>query len=205
MSNDKFTAKQIAVFEAVTKLVNEGANLYEIKVSYIAQASGIGKGTVYEYFKSKEEIVAGTIFYNLDNILQKLKDKLKTSKTFDEKFTDLFDVIDDAIKYNAKTFHLLFSNIAHEYTINENTTFFSEINKRKKQIVSIVGEILLQAITEKVIKIHSVDKISYVVNGVIMAYVNECMIKTVKGKEITPKDTIKLRKYAKEMLINGLN
>ena len=39
------------------ELVNEGQDLTKLKVGDITAKAGIGKGTAYEYFSSKEEIV----------------------------------------------------------------------------------------------------------------------------------------------------
>lgn len=46
--------KKAAVFRAVLKLLRQGRPLGDLKVSEIAEAAGIGKGTVYEYFPSRE-------------------------------------------------------------------------------------------------------------------------------------------------------
>ena len=49
--------KKAAVFRAVLKLLRQGRPLGDLKVSEIAEAAGIGKGTVYEYFPSREELL----------------------------------------------------------------------------------------------------------------------------------------------------
>ena len=49
--------KKTQVYLGVISLVQQGRSLNELKVSEIAEASGIGKGTCYEYFSSKEEII----------------------------------------------------------------------------------------------------------------------------------------------------
>ena len=46
--------KKAAVFRAVLHLLRQGRPLGDLKVSEIAEAAGIGKGTVYEYFPSRE-------------------------------------------------------------------------------------------------------------------------------------------------------
>ena len=46
--------KKTQVYLGVISLVQQGHSLNELKVSEIAEASGIGKGTCYEYFSSKE-------------------------------------------------------------------------------------------------------------------------------------------------------
>jgi len=56
----EYTPKEIAVFEAVMRLAGRGADLAAVKVQQIADEAGMGKGTLYEYFTSKDEILQGT-------------------------------------------------------------------------------------------------------------------------------------------------
>ena len=53
MSRDK----KVLIYEAALSLVYENNDLSAIKVADIARRANIGKGTVYEYFKSKEHVI----------------------------------------------------------------------------------------------------------------------------------------------------
>lgn len=64
--------KEIAMYEAVLTLLGEGASIEKIKVSDITKKAGIGKGTAYEYFDSKEEIFAGAFIHFKDKIMDRL-------------------------------------------------------------------------------------------------------------------------------------
>lgn len=55
--------KKRQIYQGVISLIQSGRPLNELKVSEIAAASGIGKGTCYEYFRSKEEIIRNTLLY----------------------------------------------------------------------------------------------------------------------------------------------
>ena len=57
----EYTPKETAVFEAVMRLAGRGVDLAGVKVQQIADEANMGKGTLYEYFKSKEEILHGTV------------------------------------------------------------------------------------------------------------------------------------------------
>ena len=46
------------MYEAVIQLLEEGMDMEDIRVSTITERAGIGKGTAYEYFDTKDEIVA---------------------------------------------------------------------------------------------------------------------------------------------------
>lgn len=53
------------MYEAVNELLEEGRDIYRMKISEITQRAGIGKGTAYEYFSTKEELLGKAIFYQL--------------------------------------------------------------------------------------------------------------------------------------------
>ena len=47
--------KELAIYQGVLRLLQEGADIHALKASDIAEAAGLGKGTLYNYFSSKEE------------------------------------------------------------------------------------------------------------------------------------------------------
>ncbi len=49
--------KVLLMYDAVQQLIGEGCSVSQIRVSSITERAGIGKGTAYEYFDSKEEIL----------------------------------------------------------------------------------------------------------------------------------------------------
>ena len=66
--------KRKAILEAALRMLDREQNTAAITVARIAQEAGVGKGTVYEYFRSKEEILLQSLFYYLDQLSQQLED-----------------------------------------------------------------------------------------------------------------------------------
>ena len=60
-----YPPKVLAIYEAVVRLLKEGRDINTLKVADIAKEAGIGKGTAYEYFNSKEEILAKSLIFTL--------------------------------------------------------------------------------------------------------------------------------------------
>ena len=56
--NGALPEKVRLLYEAVLAMVTNGWDINRMKVSDITAQAGIGKGTAYEYFSSKEEIIA---------------------------------------------------------------------------------------------------------------------------------------------------
>lgn len=61
MDSKMTSPKAVAVYKAVLQLAGRGTDLNTVKVQQIADAAGVGKGTLYEYFPSKEAILRGTL------------------------------------------------------------------------------------------------------------------------------------------------
>ena len=63
MTADVHEARKAAVYEAALQLIGQGVSPAALKIQQLADAAGIGKGTVYEYFSSKDEILHGLAVY----------------------------------------------------------------------------------------------------------------------------------------------
>ena len=63
--------KKSAICEAVFSLLDQG-DISKITVSMIAEEANIGKGTIYEYFDSKENIFCFAIESRLDFFINRL-------------------------------------------------------------------------------------------------------------------------------------
>lgn len=85
--------KVIALYEAVRALSKEGTDLTQLKVSDIAARAGIGKGTTYEYFKSREELIVKAVLYNVYNHVRVVEEKIKQQKGFQKKVYVILDTL----------------------------------------------------------------------------------------------------------------
>ena len=88
---NKTNEKVLAMYQAVWKLIDEGRDIHRIKVSDITECAGIGKGTAYEYFRSKEEIVSRAIAYDCNQQFELLHQKIKNHHDYKKAMEDCFD------------------------------------------------------------------------------------------------------------------
>lgn len=79
------------MYVAVLQLIEEGTDVTGIRVSTITDRAGIGKGTAYEYFSSKEEIVACAVVYQIQRVFDWLENILAEKKSFGEQLDFLLD------------------------------------------------------------------------------------------------------------------
>ena len=79
-----------AMYDAVLELLNEDADVNTMTVSDITKKAGIGKGTAYEYFKSKEEIIAGAVIYDAQKQGEESWERLEAIEDFEAKIRYCF-------------------------------------------------------------------------------------------------------------------
>lgn len=90
---DQIPPKVLKLYEAVSQLVEEGADPGTLRVSTITDRAGIGKGTAYEYFDSKDEIVIYAVVYQMQTAMVELEKGLLERKTFREQMNYLLDEV----------------------------------------------------------------------------------------------------------------
>lgn len=72
----EYPQKVMAIYEAVGRLLAAGRDTADLKVSDITKEAGIGKGTAYEYFDSKEEIIGQAVCYQTQGMMQRAIESL---------------------------------------------------------------------------------------------------------------------------------
>lgn len=99
----EYPPKVTAMYEAVIELVNEGVDMNGLKVADITGKAGIGKGTAYEYFSSKEEIIEGALQYEAGQLFQALYEQQEKETAFEDKVRAILEWIGTDFK-KSRTF-----------------------------------------------------------------------------------------------------
>lgn len=87
-------AKVLLIYRAVEQLIEEGQDLNTVKVSTITEKAGIGKGTVYDYFETKDEIIACALLYQIKKMSERLAEDVAGRDSFADKINFLLDEIE---------------------------------------------------------------------------------------------------------------
>ena len=90
--------KVLLLYDAVVQLIAEGEDMSNIKVSLITQRAGIGKGTAYDYFDSKEEIIACAVAYLLKKVTEEIHSHLTALDSFADQMNYLLDMTQEKLK-----------------------------------------------------------------------------------------------------------
>lgn len=80
---------------AVIELIEEGMDIHTMKVIDITNRAGIGKGTAYEYFKCKEELVVAALVWDMKGQIEKLREELLAAGDFKSQVLIVFGWMDN--------------------------------------------------------------------------------------------------------------
>lgn len=132
-----------AIYQAVFELFEEGADLNSLTVSEITKKAGIGKGTAYDYFSDKEEMIARAIFYNVELFCQKICEGVDKEKNLYDKVNFVLLTMEQQISHANCLFRLVHIISGNSVTSRR----FCEIIKQQKlfaekPIVKIARQIL---------------------------------------------------------------
>ena len=98
--------KVLLMYQAVSELLRDQKDIAKIKVADITSRAGIGKGTAYEYFSSKEELIANALLHEYSQKVINLIQKVQEEKTFEGRYYRILDWIRDN-----KGYHQMFSDL----------------------------------------------------------------------------------------------
>lgn len=141
---EEYPPKVKAMFEAVLELFESGKGLSSLTVSEITAKAGIGKGTAYEYFSSKEEIIAGALNYESQKHIKIISSLIEKGCSFREILMKGFDVMDSVFE-KQRGFALIL-RLIRDKSINGGD-MLTEMEKHKcnfdmvKELVNQVAEI----------------------------------------------------------------
>ena len=85
-------------------LIHNGG-MKKLTVAQVAKTAGIGKGTVYEYFENKEDIIFEIINMHIEHHHNKFLETVKNIKTIREKVYCFFDFVMNDSEENMKHFN----------------------------------------------------------------------------------------------------
>lgn len=163
--------KVLKMYKAVNQLLEEGADPGSLRVSTITDRAGIGKGTAYEYFDSKDEIVIYAVVYQMQMAMIELEKGLQERKTFREQINFLLDEVSaQEGQQNSflKQIHLLTDNT--EFSRQVQGMMASAAHKRY-QLVQLFRQLLGEAVERgELRKDLPLDYMVYSMGGRVLAY-----------------------------------
>lgn len=86
--------KVLLIYQAVPQMLKEGADINTLKVSEITERAGIGKGTAYEYFSSKEELITRALLFYIEKEVNDIENISESQNSFPDKIHAVLDYVE---------------------------------------------------------------------------------------------------------------
>ncbi len=133
------------IIRAIERLsVNRG--IHEITLDEVAQAAHIGKGTIYNYFKDKNDLFFQSAAFGFDELCELVKRKFCDNRSFSEKLMDISRAIG---RFFEKHRQLLGQNETSRVCCHQ---FKQQWALKRKKLVAAVSEILSQGVSSNAIR-----------------------------------------------------
>ena len=145
-------SKVLRMYDAVIQLIEEGEDASTVRVSMITDRAGIGKGTAYDYFDTKEDIVACAVVFHIQRMFGLLEQELQKQECFEKQLSWLLEEMgrESGRKYCfIRMVHILsdhsdFSQLVRRKMMSESF--------RKYHPIKVFENILTQGINRKEIR-----------------------------------------------------
>ncbi len=200
MKNELMPEKKIKIFNALFELIKRGEALDNIKVSDIAAEADIGKGTVYQYFESKEQIIGQALMYHISSSASSIIGTMRQSDTFEKRVCSVMDTVERRIQLIPSSLDLLFFNIGvssmKEYLKDER----ERLENFHLMITDEFNELIELGISDGVIDSNiDFNYARHVFSSAMMGYFS-----AVSCERHDKADILSLKKYTYKMIVNSL-
>ncbi|KHS58917.1 MULTISPECIES: TetR/AcrR family transcriptional regulator [Terrisporobacter] len=202
----KYAEKELLIFEAFKKIIIDNSNIESIKVSDIAKGAGIGKGTVYEYFKSKDEIIARSIIYNFKIEIKNTIETIKSVSSFKDQCDHLFHYSINSGKFIFPSLRILYNHVVPTELNSIILEDFEEILDLKSQLYNLLDLVINTGISENIInKDLDRDYQRYVLISSSMGILNRINASYFQQINLSEDKTIDTqKKFAYTMILKSL-
>lgn len=197
-----FSKKEIEIFEGFSKLIDTNISINNIKVEDIAKSSGVGKGTVYSYFKSKEEVIAKSIVYNIIKEINFIVEKSDKENTFESKCMVAFEEIVRVVTSKYKYFQMLSASDGISKVLGYFNYEYDIKNMFSSYILGLIDMAIQQGIEENVIN-KNLDK-DYIVSVFISVF-SGISVRIRFFEDISEEEILKQRDISYNILIKALS
>lgn len=181
--------KVLKMYEAVTNFLSEGRDLNAVKVSDITTSAGIGKGTAYEYFSSKEEIIVSAMIWGCGEQIRRLTEEISEGKNFREKCFCLFGWLKEHREYNGMLLRIVRENVEDfECQKTHESNDFERLTSN--YLHGMIDQLMEQGYQEGIFTEENADKRSLAFFGAVLQYVfvvmglGECRFKEMDDEEL---------------------
>jgi AcrR family transcriptional regulator len=170
----EYSEKEKSIFNGIMDLLNQGYGIHELKVSDIAAAAGIGKGTVYEYFSTKEEIIRQAVSFYVYKEYEAFTALVSNQHKFEDVIYKILNHMVDMLKTRFSSLLFMVVSLGEsdiKQLIREDRALFTEILSGMNEFIMELFKIGKQ---ERLIGEYvTFEECRLVLNGILSSFTNE--------------------------------
>lgn len=106
-------------------------------VDEVSRAAGVGKGTVYRYFRDKEDLFFSIIDQGIDRLISSMEGAARSGDLPSSSLSGIFGALSDFVRENKPIFKLL-----HQVEPRNRVKRFERIRVRNRRIISITEGVI---------------------------------------------------------------
>jgi len=186
--------KHARIIEAATKIFSQ-KGYFHSKIADVAEAAGVAEGTIYLYFKSKEDLLISIFEHSMDKFIHEGKKELSKFSSPEEKFKRFVHFHLSLVQENQNLSHVI------QLELRQSSKFMKEYKADKFfDYLRVVEEIIEEGQKSGVFSLKINPKI---IRRAIFGAVDEMALEWVLMKE--KKYTLeKCADQLCEMFLNGM-
>jgi len=137
---EKSNRKKAILSSARSLFFKKGFN--KVTVDEIAKSSELGKGSIYLYFNSKEEIYAQILLNDIDNFNRQVSVLLDKESSVSDLLSKFSYIYIDFFLRDSELFRILMTFMLNPAKMNLSETLNSEILTANAESIDVIGKIL---------------------------------------------------------------
>jgi AcrR family transcriptional regulator len=141
MPRVKTQEKELAILEAASR-VFASRPFHEVLIDTIAADAGIGKGTIYRYFETKEELYFATVLHVVEALARELETRVRSETSAIKRLESIAALILN--RFWERRYLLPFFQRDERFPMLE-----VELVKRREPILRVVQETILAGIEQR--------------------------------------------------------
>jgi TetR/AcrR family transcriptional regulator len=135
--------KKLKIIKAVEKLAKTHT-FDEIKLDDVARLAEVGKGTLYLYFKDKDDLFAQVTLNGSEELCELIDQHTASDNAFIEKLYAVCQVVSDFFVHRHSLLRLM-----HEYEVRSGTHSLSNKSHQRENIFCALVKVLQQGVSEQ--------------------------------------------------------
>ncbi len=167
-------------------------NFHQVLMDDVARRANLAKGTIYNYFKTKEELYLAIISDRLQHLLEILQKRVHTRN---DSLTNLRRIIVHLYSFFAKYTH--FFDIWYREKARLDLLGESQIAQQYQEIRQLMCTVLQQGVADGILQPHNADFVADLILGMIDAAV-------LRSKHQAPEQHRKERLQVFEFVLNAI-